>query len=210
MQTIEEFIDQLARTPAPPDSVNQYAYGTDENNGYRRANLRRYLEQMTALKPTVMLIAEAPGYRGMRITGVPFSSRALLKEGIPGQPLFGEGYHVPEDGDPKAWREATATIVWSVLQDVHPPSVHWNSYPFHPHLPGQPQTNRKPRKPEVDLGRPFLEAIIAIFQPEMLIAVGNTAHEALASVGIQAEKVRHPAQSGRNDFVAGMTRLLGK
>ncbi len=206
-QAFEDFIDQLARLPAPPDAFNQYAYD-DPHNALRRANLLRYLTQMAALRPQIMLIAEAPGYRGMRITGVPFSSRAILAEGVPGEPLFGEGYALPPDGDPRAWKEATATIVWGVLKEVHPPSVHWNSYPFHPHLPGKPNSNRKPRQPEIELGRPFLEAMIAMFQPAQIVAVGNTAHAALKTVGIDAQKVRHPAQSGKNDFVNGMMRLL--
>lgn len=205
------FIHQLAETQAPPDSFNQYAYDRPQNV-IRRDNLLLYLQQMRELKPTVLLVAEAPGYRGMRITGVPFSSRWLLKEGIPNQPIYGEerGYRVPDDEDGNtAWKEATSTIVWEALRDVHPPSVHWAAYPYHPHQPDKPLSNRKPRKAEIDIGRGFLKTFIEMFQPEKIVAVGNVGQEQLKSLGIDAPKIRHPAQGGKNDFVMGINELFG-
>jgi len=206
----ERFIEKLAQTPVSADVFNQYDQH-DPNNAIRRHNLLLYLRQMQALKPSVLLVAEAPGYRGMRLTGVPFSSRALITEGIPNQPLYGEqhGYKITDEwSDATIWREATASIVWDVLKDVHPPSVHWNSFPFHPHKPDNSRSNRKPRKPELDLGRPFLETFIALFQPETVAAIGNTAHQQLLSIGIEAKKVRHPAQGGKNDFVSGVREIF--
>lgn len=209
----DAFIDQLASTPAPPDAFNPFAYSadTDGSNTVRRANLRIYLERMAALQPDAMLIAEAPGYRGMRLTGVPFSSRYLILEGVPGVPVYGRqyGYRVPPDATNAAYKEQTATIVWGTLPGLRTVPVNWNSYPFHPHRPGEPMSNRAPRKPEVELGRPFLQAMLRLFEVETVIAVGNTAEKALKAVGIDCAKVRHPAQGGKHDFVAGLTALLG-
>ncbi len=211
----EAFIDRLARTPAPPDAFNPFAYDDKanvESNTIRRANLKTYLERMATLKPTVMLVAEAPGYRGMRLTGVPFSSRYLIIEGVPGVEVYGEkyGYRVPPDAVDGAYKEQTATIVWQTLPTLRTIPVNWNSYPFHPHKPGEPLTNRAPRKPEVELGRDFLLEMLSLFSVNTVIAVGNVAHKALHDIGMDANKVRHPAQGGKNDFVAQITALMGK
>lgn len=80
----------------------------------------------------------------------------------------------------------------------------WASFPFHPHKPGLPNSNRSPKRFEVDLGRPIFLELAEVFQIERVFAVGNYAHASLAAAGIDAPKIRHPAQGGKNDFVAGM------
>jgi hypothetical protein len=40
--------------------------------------------------------------------------------------------------------------------------------------------------------------------------VGNTAARSLQALGIPHEKIRHPAQGGRDAFVAGVEKLLGE
>ena len=206
----EAFVEKLANTLIPEDAANPFDYSNPRNET-RRNNLTRYLEQMLERKPRVMLVAEAPGYKGMRLTGVPFSSRHHIEHGVMNGTLMGihNGYMVPDDPDLPGIREQTATIVWRTLEPLGIAPIHWNSYPFHPHKAGQPLTNRKPRIPEVELGREFLEIMIDMFSVEQVIAVGNTAHDALARIGMDVEKVRHPAQGGKNDFVAGINRLLG-
>lgn len=206
----DAFIQQLAATPAPPDSVNQFD-DSSPHNAIRQHNLRRYLTQMAAQKPHVLLVAEAPGYKGMRLTGVPFSSRKFIQEGIDGVPVFGtqNGYQSPPDDDNPAWSEQTATIVWGVLRDVRPLPVSWNTYPFHPHQPGKPLSNRKPRQPEIELGEGFLRQIMTLFDFQTVVAIGNTADDKLTQLGIDHHKVRHPAQGGKNDFVAGMRAIFG-
>lgn len=44
----------------------------------RRKNLERYLEAMHKLRPRIAFIAEAPGYRGMRRTGVPIDRKSVV------------------------------------------------------------------------------------------------------------------------------------
>jgi len=205
----QPFIDRLAAVSAPPDSVNQFDHG-NPHNAIRRHNLHRYLTQMNAQQPHTLLVAEAPGYKGMRLTGVPFSSRKFVQEGIEGVPIFGEanGYQSPPDEDNPAWSEQTATIVWGVLCAVRPLPLSWNTYPFHPHQPGKPLSNRKPRKPEIELGAVFLREIMTLFDFQSVVAVGNTAGDTLTQLGIEHRKVRHPAQGGKNDFVAGMRAIF--
>ncbi len=211
-QTIDSFIAQLAAAPTVPDAHNPYA-GEDANTALRRANLRLYLHTLAQRRPSVMLVMEAPGYRGCRITGVPVTSRKIVQEGLPGLGLFGaaHGYGTTDDvGFERVWGEQSATIVWETMARLGCVPLIWNTYPFHPHEMGKPLTNRAPRRPEVAQGLPFLQTLIALFAPTQIIAVGNVAHGGLADLGIAAEKVRHPAQGGKNAFVAGMQALIAK
>jgi hypothetical protein len=206
---IETFVDQLARSGTDPDATNQYLYGP-ATNAIRRANLGHYLEAMTKHKPETLLVMEAPGYRGCRLTGVPVTSRKILLDGLPELDVFGAGYQdVPEPGFEHIQGEQSATIVWGTLRELGVVPLIWNTFPFHPHRMNAPLTNRKPRKPETALGMTFLRDIIDWFGVSQIIAVGNVAHDTLRAMDIHCDKVRHPAQGGKNDFVAGLNALLG-
>lgn len=207
---IDTFVTALAAVPVAADSFNQYA-PPDPNNAIRRHNLTRYLTQMLALRPPALLLMEAPGYRGCRLTGIPVTSRVMLTGAHP-MGWFGvaNGYQLPEDAGFEDVRgEQTSTIVWTTLAQLNVTPLIWSSYPFHPHQPDNPRSNRPPRKAEVALGRQFVGQIAALFTPQIVVAVGNVAVATLSELGIAHHKVRHPAQGGKNDFVAGMTALFG-
>jgi uracil-DNA glycosylase len=209
--SIPALIEQLAAAPTVPDAYNEYAHGDNPYNALRRANFQRYLEDMTRHQPTTLLVMEAPGYRGCRLTGVPVTSRKILTQGLAELDLFGRhnGYvDVPEPGFEAIQGEQSATIVWGLMQELGIIPLIWNTFPFHPHKLGLPLTNRKPRQPEVQQGAIFLQAMLDLFQPRQVIAVGNVAAASLQGMGHACAKVRHPAQGGKNDFVAGLTRLL--
>lgn len=209
---IDAFIDRLAQAETAPDACNEYAYGP-ATNAIRRANLRLYLEAMVARRPETLLVMEAPGYRGCRLTGVPVTSRKILLGGVPELGLFGtaNGYQdVPEPGFERVQGEQTATIVWGTLRQLGVVPLIWNTFPFHPHQKGKALTNRKPRKPETVLGMTFLRDLIDGFAPSDVIAIGNVAHDSLRQMGLDCVKVRHPAQGGKNDFVAGLRTYLRK
>lgn len=214
---IENLILALSAAPVAADCFNQYA-PPDPNNARRRHNLRLYLEKMSALKPSSLLVMEAPGYRGCRLTGIPVTSPAML---MGAHPLgwFGaaNGYQLPQDqGFEDVRGEQSATILWQTLADLQaqsgeqmrPPLI-WNSYPFHPHQPDNPRSNRAPRKREIAQGLGFLETILKLFTPETIVAVGNTAAGSLTTLDVPHTKIRHPAQGGKNAFVAGMRAVFG-
>jgi uracil-DNA glycosylase len=206
---LEKFVEKLAQTSAPINSYNQYAQGNPYND-IRRTNLLQYLRDMAERKPSLMFVMEAPGYRGCRLTGIPVMSRKLLLEGVPTLEMFGRqrGYQdIPEPEFAHIQSEQTATIMWQTLSEIgHVPMI-WSSFPFHPHLPTQSLTNRKPLKSEVELGRTFLSELLEIFAPKHVVAVGNVGDETLNQLGIAHDKVRHPAQGGKNDFVAGIKKI---
>ena len=67
---------------------NPYA-GVDELSAMRRHNLSLYLRRMAERQPRLLLLGEAPGYRGCRVTGVPFTSESILLDEACSLGLFG-------------------------------------------------------------------------------------------------------------------------
>jgi len=49
--------------------------------------------------------------------------------------------------------------------------------------------------------------MIEMFDIKTVVAVGNKAEENLNNLGINCNKVRHPAQGGKNDFVKGIKEI---
>ena len=213
---IDVFIDRLARADTAPDAYNQYAYG-DVNNAIRRRNLSLYLQQVARRQPDAMLVMEAPGYRGCRLTGLPVTSRKLMLEGLPEIAMFGSeaGYRdVADAGFEGIYGEQSATIVWGALADLGARPLIWNAFPFHPckfhpGKPGSARSNRKPRRAETAAGALFLRQVMRLSPPRQVIAVGNVAFDTLGEIGVDCDKVRHPAHGGKKQFVAGLRRLLG-
>lgn len=206
---IRAFSDQLASVETGPGCQNFFDC-TVPANAQRRRNLEIYLQEMLGQGPKVLLVGEAPGFRGMRITGVPFTNRTIL-EG-PANPfgLFGpgKGYVVPAGSEGIA-SEPTATVMWQVLAELEFLPLLWSAYPFHTHIPGRPLSNRTPTLAETAVGVPFWQALREIFDIRTVVAVGNVAHRTLQRTGLTVPKIRHPAHGGRAGFKLGLQELLG-
>jgi uracil-DNA glycosylase len=207
MIDFRDYIDRLSRIQTADDAYNPFGAGDNPYNAIRRANVLRYFEDIAAHQPHLALITEAPGYRGMRLTGVPMASRRRLVDGLPALGLFGadRGYQdVPEPGFEAFQNEQSGTILWGTLAELGVVPLVWNSFPCHPHQPGNPLSNRKPRASEIAVGAPFVRELLEHFKPQKVIAVGNVAYSLLTELGIPCVKIRHPVQGGKNDFVAGL------
>lgn len=203
------FVAALARADSGPGLFNHYADG-NAHNALRRANLRRYLRDMERRRPPALLLFEAPGYRGCRLTGIPVTSRRVLLEGLPALRLFGRerGYlDVPEPGFERVQGEQSATILWRALSDLGIAPLIWNSVPFHPHRPGRMLSNRPPRVAELAQGRDYLRDVLDHFRPRLLLAVGRSAQGSLTALGVAHHALRHPAHGGSVEFVAGLRTL---
>ncbi|MCY4146576.1 MAG: uracil-DNA glycosylase [Chloroflexi bacterium] len=210
LSPIDTLISALAQAHLQPGAFNQYAPGHPDN-AIRRANLGLYLRAMQRRKPTVLLLLEAPGYRGCRLTGLPVTSRRILLEGCKALDMFGReaGFRdVGDAGFERVYGEQSATIVWGALAEMRALPLIWNAFPFHPHKAGNPLSNRKPRAAELALGAEYTRRLLTIWTFAQIIAVGNVAHELLRRQGVACHKVRHPANGGKNDFVAGLRALL--
>ncbi|WP_345988515.1 uracil-DNA glycosylase [Sulfurimonas sp. HSL1-2] len=202
---IKRFGKRLQESAVGANVTNFYAA---KRTNTQRHNLQCYLQQLRALQPEVLLIGEAPGYNGCRLTGIPFSSEALVAEGVLEGALFTarHGYRVASS---PYTREQSAGIVWEVLQRHRIAALCWNAFCFHPHEKGNPDSNRKPTGKEIDSAAPFLRRLLSLFPSvTTVVAVGNSAEAALTRLQIPHAKVRHPARGGKPAFTAGMEAVL--
>jgi hypothetical protein len=191
----------------PPDA--EFLYDESEPAGaLRRRNLIRYLDLTWQSHPTVMLLSEAPGYRGTTITGVPFMSIRQLsaRPGFVTGDADGDGFELPVAAGPE-W-EASSTTMWAALAGwrAHLPLL-WGIYPNHPHLPGNLTSNRPPRPAEVRAGTPIAFHLAELFGISEIVAVGRKAQGALTLAGIEAPAIRHPAQGGARQFTEQLAAL---
>ena len=138
------FVDRLAAAHIG-GTFNFYRYG--ESAPLRLARLSDYLERHGATK--LLLVGEAAGYRGARVSGIPFTSERQLSGTGPA--------------------EATATIVRRTLEELDVDALCWNVVPTHP---GTATSNRRPTAGEVRESLPFLDELSSGRQ---VLAVGRLA-----------------------------------
>ena len=192
MNKINSFINDLRNEKVNSNAFNIY------KEEYKRRNLFNYFEKMLKINPKVMLVGEAPGYNGCRLTGIPFTSEFILRN----HPFFKNKFFV--EGNQK---ENSATIMWNVLDEINKIPLIWNVFPFHP-FKDNAKSNRKPNKKEIDQGGYFLKNLINLFDIHKIIAVGNTAEITLNNLGYKSLKVRHPAYGGKAEFKEQLIKIL--
>jgi uracil-DNA glycosylase len=142
----------------------------------RRERLADYLDARA--EAALLLVGEAPGYRGARVSGIPFTSERQLTGLGPA--------------------EATATIVHRVLAELGLADqvLLWNVVPTHP---GTDRSNRPPTRAEVAAGLGFAEELA---HGRCVIAVGRIAAGALGT-----PYIRHPSHGGLAEFREGLLRF---
>ena len=198
--SFDPFLSRLAARPSGDDVFNQYSQPECLQN------LRHFLEHLSASGSDVFLVGEAPGYRGCRLTGIPFSSpRLLLESKAPIFQALRPNLFTSSDVS-----EASARIVWETLEQAKTLPLLWNAFPFHPHRIGHPNSNRPLRKKELAEGVSFLAELAAIFQPGLFVAVGRSAQHALATAfsHLPIEYVRHPSYGGKSEFQRQLSHIL--
>jgi uracil-DNA glycosylase family 4 len=167
-----------------PDLVSRLAHATigATYNQYAgspllQTRLRAYLGARRDVE--VVLVGEAAGYRGARVSGIPFTSERQLTGSGPA--------------------EATATIVHRVLAElgVEDEVLLWNVVPTHP---GSESSNRRPTRHEVAAASPFLDELT---RGRVAVAVGR-----LAASVLEAPYVRHPSHGGAAEFEGGLRQAF--
>jgi len=172
-----------AAAPSPESFVRRLAascigstfnfYRDGERASLLRARLVAYLHARAGAD--LLLVGEAPGFRGARISGLPFTSERQLTGAGPA--------------------EATATVVRRVLGELglEHRVLLWNVVPTHP---GDAGSNRRPNRTEVEQGLPFALELAAT---RTVVPVGRVAHAVLGG-----RYLRHPSHGGAAAFRAGL------
>jgi uracil-DNA glycosylase len=142
----------------------------------RTQRLAAYLEARAGAG--ILLVGEAPGYRGARISGIPFTSERQLTG------------HGPA--------EATATVVQAALAELGlvDEVLLWNVVPTHP---GTASSNRRPTAGEVRAGSGFARELA---RGRRVIGIGR-----LAAGALGAPYVRHPSRGGVAAFREGLLQF---
>jgi uracil-DNA glycosylase len=209
MKTPKSFAKALSQLRLP-SVFNPYVdccpvYDRPDAPHVRRRNLVRCLEAALSVRIDTIWIARDLGHRGGRRTGVPLTDEVhLVQAGV----LLG-GIALDRATRGPAVAERTAAIVWSVLSHIGEPTFLWNIFPFHPHEPDQPFSNRCHTRAERDATWPLLTALIAMIRPQRIVAIGQHAGMALAGIDIPVRVVRHPSYGGQAEFIAGVQRIYG-
>ena len=208
-RAIEALIADLAAVPGSEKLFNPYAPPGHPGAAIRRANLLRYLSGMARRSPRVLMLFEAPGYRGCALSGLPVTSERIMLRGVEKWGLFGAGYHQTSD-NPQGVAEMTATILWGALvEHAEEPPLIWNTVPLRPHKPGEPRSNRTPTVVEQRTGGEFVGRILAIFSVDLILGGGRKAQRTLGELEIDHLPLRHPSQGGKAEFVEGLVMALG-
>ncbi len=200
---INNFIKSLST-----EKVNDFVYNQYKNK-IRCNNLRLYLEELKQIKPKYLLVGEAAGYQGCRLSGVPFTSELILLNGINKLNTFGKdkGYQKTKEQE-VIQKEKTATMLWEVLTEINELPLLWNAFPFHPFKNDNKNSNRTPTKEELLQGEKFLKSLINLFDIKNIIAVGNVAEVTLNNLGYKTNKIRHPAYGGKSKFKKQLIKIL--
>ena len=206
--TIDQFIEELINEKHIKNTFNQYA-SNSEHSLIAIHNLKLYLEKMQMLEPKVMFIGEAPGYKGCKLTGIPFTSEKLVfvnsKSGILGK----ENNYQVRNFD-KLQSESSATIMWGAFEEYNFFPILWNAFPFHPHKENEINTNRAPKSEELLVGMKYINYLVEMFSIEEVYAIGNIAHSTLSKLGKEVKKIRHPSMGGKAEFIQGIKEIIEK
>ncbi len=208
--TLEPVLDacreQLYTVESTNTLFNPY---TDENVALdstgaaevRRANLAAYFGAYRR-RPSVVVLAEAPGPWGCRFSGVPITSEEQLVD-----------RRFPLEGSPSGSRgtpysEYSARIFWRVMRRYFPRFIVWNALPLHPHRQGEPTSIRTPRVSELRRFSALTRVLVESVQPTIVVALGRKAEWQLGELGLACRYVRHPSQGGAKLFEEGMRAVF--
>lgn len=201
---IEKLISLLRRTEMPANVFNIYKQNDPELDARggaarRRENLRRYLKVLKA--PKYAFIGIAPGYRGARFTGVPFSDEHRL--------CYPGSCYDRTSTRESAYKEASGSVVMEVL-GARTDVVCWNLVPWHPHQPDNLLSNSDPDAETIKLGLQAMDWFFERLYPEVQrVCVGKLVQKHMQDhCGQQYTYIRHPARGGANEFREQAGKLL--
>jgi len=210
---IDDFVRKVAKTKfgGPVDNPWQ--------NERQRHNLSEAIKRFR--DAPLILVGEAPGWRGACQTGVPLTSEGVAIE---------RGWKWLTIEDPRQpVVEQTAKHIWQILSELQvSTALCWNVFALHPHNEGQIRSNRRPARNEIadKKNLRLLSGFLEMFAGRRVIAIGRIAEHTLnrfcqtRRIKLALEPVRHPSFGGfcrcreqlrrhllaRNELVASSSR----
>ncbi len=209
MSRVHSFVRELS-TCRIDHVFNPYAETCPEHDrsdaaAIRRRNLRDVIEATLAIGVSTMWFGRDLGYRGGRRTGLALTDEAhlhVLRQTL-GTP------RVIKATSTDSVAERTAQEIWRMVRCLPQPPFLWNVFPFHPHEPNNPMTNRRHTLAEARLAEDILATVLRWFAPERVVALGQDAYKALTRLGYEPVAVRHPSYGGQAAFLFGIRALYG-
>lgn len=201
MVTIEKFLNKLQKRANKNSTNNPYKDPRVLNN------LRLYLHLLKdRYYNGTMLVAEAPGYSGCNITGIPFTTVKIFDQ---------KPHNIFDDIESEIFKgemfsDISGAIIWDYLKDKKKIPLFWNSFPFHPYKKYKKLSNRKPTKIEVEEGIEYIDDLIEIFKPLKILSLGRYGQISLQKIYPNKiiEYIRHPSYGGKDDFIKGMNEKI--
>ncbi len=211
MKAIDTLIEELAKLSCLQQACfNPFADLCDKHDlpaatSIRKSNLRKYLLAQYELGPDSLWVGEAPGYNGVRRSGIYLISEPQYEE--LGERLGGIRFQKATKTPNKATQSSKA--VWKLIQTLPSVPLTYDAFPLHSFRSSPPFVNRSPSKKELQSTIHILEQLLAIYQPKQIIAIGRKAEYALQYLGVKSIYVRHPSRGGGPAFEQGIKGIYG-
>jgi uracil-DNA glycosylase len=204
-----QFVEALADFHLP-NVFNPYsdacpAHDYDGSPMIRRNNLVAVLEGALQVGIETMWFGRDLGYRGGRRTGLALTDEAhldLVRSTYQAMPV-----EQATTTGPVA--ERTAREVWRMVRQLSHPPFLWNVFPFHPHEPDDPMSNRCHTSQEARACEDIIVTLLNWIKPRTALALGKEAQKSLTRLGWTNVYVRHPSYGGQAEFISCIRALYG-
>jgi len=204
---VHGFVRDLASVSLP-NVFNPYrdicpSFDRKDAPAVRRRNLRAMIESLLRVGVETVWMGRDLGYRGGRRTGLALTDERHLRVLDQVYP----GVKVERSTLGPEVSERTAAEIWGALALIQHPPFLWNVFPFHPHEPGDPLTNRKFSAGELARVDELNGVLFAGLGISQVISIGQDASKYGQRFGLNVKCVRHPSYGGTAEFRHGISDI---